>query len=163
MDPANNITANPDYYVACGDFNVNDWSIQNSTTGWNPYAPLQALNYIKQLGTANQSTHFHRKGSGPHRPAQPAPNPLGYMQQEVIDNFLVRQAAFGPAPGPAPAYTAGVINAVDGSPAPWQTAMVSDLATINTGPSPIATFRQWQNFWCIVATSDHAPIYLNIP
>jgi hypothetical protein len=154
----------PDYYIACGDFNVNDWYIAWSTTGYNPYAPLQALNYQKQLGTANQSTHFHRKGSGPHGPAQPGPNPLGYMQQDVIDNFLVRKNT-----GVIPAYVNNVINCVEGSPVPWGHAMGMALAAINAivagpgVPGPITTFREWQNFWCIVATSDHAPIYLEIP
>lgn len=150
----------PDYYVACGDFNVNDWTIQASHGHWNPYAPLEALNYRKQLGTPNRSTHFYRKPEA----IPTTVNPYGYMQREVIDNFLVRKTA-----GAIPAYNSASINCVNGSPAPWGHAMGQALAVIQAivagpgVPGRIATFRQWQNFWCIAATSDHAPIWLNIP
>lgn len=157
MNPATNATAAPDYYVACGDFNVNENIVAESAAA---YAPLTAINYTKMLtipGTA--STHFRRKPKA--QPLNPAkgPPPFGYMKRAVIDNLLVCRAA-GP---PAPAYVANVINCVTGAPGPWQTAMGTAFGVITAGPHAVATFRQWANFWCISATSDHAPIYLQIP
>ncbi len=165
MNPATNTTtAAPHYYVACGDFNVNEYNATGEPAA--AYGPLTAIGYTKMLTTPpTNSTHFHRKGSSPHKPAQPAPDPFGYMHHHVIDNFLIRQTAGGAVP----AYVSNVINCVDGTPVPWNHAMGMALAVIDANvagpgvPGPIATFREWQNFWCIVATSDHAPIYLEIP
>lgn len=164
MNPATNTTAAPDFYVACGDFNVNEYNATGEPAA--AYGRLTGINFVKQFTTPPvDSTHFWRKGNTVHELSQPAPDPFGYMHHEIIDNFFVCQAAFGPAP----AYVSEVINCVNGSPAPWGTAMIQTLAVINALPTgyglsgPIAAFREWQNFWCIIATSDHTPIYLRIP
>jgi hypothetical protein len=160
MNPAQNTTAAPNYYVACGDFNVNDY---NAAERISAYAPLLALNYRVVLRTTNtDSTHFRRKHE-----ADPLNAPFSYQHHEIIDNFFVRRS-----PGPQPSiatYTRTSIDSVEGAPAPWGFVMGQSLATINAivpaygVPGPTATFRQWENFWSIISTSDHLPIYLRIP
>lgn len=159
MDPAHNTTAAPDYYVACGDFNVNDYWMHETNAA---YPPLTALNYRRMLRTANtDSTHYLRDHE-----ADPLNAPFSYQQVQIIDNFFVLRHP-GPQPGLA-TYTKVSIDSVEGAPAPWDSVMGQDLNTINAigpgiYPGPTATFRQWANFWSIVSTSDHLPIYLRIP
>lgn len=160
MDPANNQTGAPDVYVACGDFNVNDYYAHERIVA---YPALSRLNYKIILRTTNtDSTHYRRKDD-----ATPQAAPFSYQHREIIDNFFVLHE-----PGPQPSiagYRRTSIDSVEGLPPPWVTAMHQDLATINAivpayrVPGPTATFHQWENFWCIIATSDHLPIYVRIP
>jgi hypothetical protein len=160
MNPAQNTTGAPNFYVACGDFNVNDYVPAQRLAA---YPPLTALSYKHVLRYTNtDSTHYLR-----NHEADPLNAPFSYQHHEVIDNFFILRQ-----PGPQPAitaYTKASIDSVDGAPAPWGTVMGQPLATINGivagpgQPGPTATFRQWGNFWCIIATSDHLPIYLQVP
>ncbi len=160
MIPAQNTTAAPNYYIACGDFNVNEYDPAQRIAA---YPPMTALSYKNVLRTTNtDSTHLRRKHD-----ADPLATPFSYAHHEIIDNFFVLRD-----PGPQPSiagYTRTAIDAVEGQPAPWGTSMLQTLATnqaIVPGagvPGPTATFRQWPNFWSIIATSDHLPIYLRIP
>ncbi|WP_117190401.1 hypothetical protein [Rhizobium terrae] len=160
MNPAQNTTANPNYYIACGDFNVNDYNALESVAA---YAPLLALSYKYLIRTTNtDSTHYRR-----NHDADPLTPPFSYQHREILDNFFVRRN-----PGPQPwitVYRRISVDCVDGAPAPWGTAMYQDLGTIQGLPTghglagPTATFHQWENFWSIIATSDHLPIYLRIP
>jgi hypothetical protein len=159
MNPLMNTTAVPDYYIACGDFNVNDYYAAETTQA---FQPLLNLQYRKALRQPNiRSTHFRRKHD-----ANPLLIPFGYAQHQVIDNFLVRRTV-PPQPSIA-TYFRAAVDRVRGGPAPWATSMDSTLATINgpragpDAPGPTAIFRRWENFWCIIATSDHMPTYLRI-
>ncbi len=121
MDPAHNTTAAPDYYVACGDFNVNDYWMHETNAA---YPPLTALNYRRMLRTANtDSTHYLRDHE-----ADPLNAPFSYQQVQIIDNFFVLRHP-GPQPGLA-TYTKVSIDSVEGAPAPWDSVMGQDLNTI---------------------------------
>lgn len=156
MNPKSNTTGTPDFYVAGGDFNVDEWYISGGTRRWNPYDSLETKGYVKQFGTAARSTHFCRRGH-----AFPSiANPYGYMQKTVIDNFLINNATNSTDPD----YTALVVNTVAGRPPPWTTSMESTLEEIMAWDKyKKIIFNEGGNFPHVPGTSDHAPVYLNIP
>jgi len=148
----------PDICVCGGDFNVNDYSTAVATKS---YKPLYSKRYKKVLTPkVNHSTHYY-----PKRKAKPS-NRFEYMQEELIDNFLVRYRTKTAAKKAK--YSGYSIDIVYPSPAPPFIPTLQDKLSrypkFKKGdkPGPAALFRQWENFFHIRRCSDHTAIFLTI-
>jgi len=150
--------APPPRVVVCGgDFNVNDW---NTASARYSYKPLQDVRFRKQLKMKDDfSTHYR-----PPPEAEPK-NWTGYLQHQLIDNFLIRWQTTTEANKAK--YNKATVDVVTPFPdPPYRTTMAIPLtgfaAFTGQDPGPVARFRQWPNFWHVRYTSDHTPIYLDI-
>lgn len=147
----------PRIVVCAGDFNVNEWNTGSSRYS---YRPLLNRKFRKQLNKdANYSSHYR-----PVWEAEPK-NWTGYLQHQLIDNFLVRMQTTTEANKQK--YEKATVDVVTPDPnPPYRPTLADPLATYPTfvgqTPGPVGRFRQWQNFWHVRSTSDHTPIYLDI-
>jgi hypothetical protein len=147
----------PRIVVCAGDFNVNEWNTGSSRYS---YRPLLNRKFRKQLNKdANYSSHYR-----PVWEAEPK-NWTGYLQHQLIDNFLVRMQTTTEANKQK--YEKATVDVVTPDPnPPYSTKLAIKLADYSTyqgkSPGPVARFRQWPNFWHVRTTSDHTPIYLDI-
>ena len=83
------------------------------------------------------------------------------MKNEVLDNFLMRyNTGYRWTRRP---MSGDLYDPIRGYPAAYGTTMDQSLADIAALPAhSVQTFRLWENYWHVRATSDHLAIYLEV-
>lgn len=151
----------PDVFVSAGDFNVNARNAHGAAAGFQPLANI-GFDRIFSDRNAISTITKPKVGAYPLDPAGAFPRfPDGYLQDKILDNFLLRyNTNYRWTKRPIEAF---VYDPVRGFPNNYGTTMDQTLNDIAALPMrSIATFREWQNFWSIRATSDHLSTYMAI-
>ena len=151
----------PDVFIVAGDFNVNAKNAHGATAGFQPLANIGFARFFDDRNVISTMTK-KKVGSYALDPAGVFPHfPDGYLKDEVLDNFLMRyNTNYRWARKPMTGY---FYDPIRGYPAAYGTTMDQPLATIAALPAQsIQTFRLWENYWHVRATSDHLSIYLEV-